>query len=160
MRRLATLALAAAACAPEPPTDTADTGPTTPAEEAAACTLRSQAGRAMIPGETPDSTAPQLPLGTEPATLSIVPDKPNYVRLELAGPGTLVVFASEVNVLMHLQQGVNPLESEAPAPVEGCPDTVPERHDIPIDAAGTYHLRVAWAGFRTLWVYADLLPPA
>jgi hypothetical protein len=128
--------------------------------QAAACALREQVGRAMTPGQTPDTTAPQMPLGDEPATLSIVPDQPNYVRLELSAPGTLVVFSSEVDVLMHLQEGVEPLPADEPAPVEGCPDQIPERHDIVVDAAGTYHLRVAWAGFRTLWVYADLLPPA
>lgn len=160
MRLLAFIAVSAAACTPEPPADTADTGPVTPAEEAAACALREQVGRAMTPGQTPDTTAPQMPLGDEPATLSIVPDQPNYVRLELSAPGTLVVFSSEVDVLMHLQEGVEPLPADEPAPVEGCPDQIPERHDIVVDAAGTYHLRVAWAGFRTLWVYADLLPPA
>lgn len=160
MRQLAFIALGAAACAPEPTDTSTDSGPETPAEEASACALRGETGRAMTPGQTPDTTAPQMPLGDEPATLSIVPDQPNYVRLEISEPGTLVVFASEVDVLMHLQQGVDPLPAEEPAAVEGCPDEIPERHDIPIDQAGTYHLRVAWAGFRTMWVYADLLPPA
>lgn len=156
--RLALAALALAACTGEPPRDTADTGPVVPAEEQAACRLRDSVGREMTPGQTPDTTAPALPIGDEPATLAIVPDAPNYVRLELSEPGTLVVFASEVDVLMHVQEGVDPITAEEPVPVDGCPDTVPERHDVPIDAAGTYHLRVAWAGFRSMWVYADLLP--
>lgn len=157
--RAALSALLLVACTGETPLDSArDTAPPVPAEEEDACRLRAQVGREVVPGQTPDTTAPAIPVGGEPATLAIVPDSPNYVRLLADQPGTFVIFASEVDVLMHVQEGVRIIDSPEPAPVAGCPDEVPERHDVEVGAAGDYHLRVAWAGFRTLWVYADLVP--
>ena len=73
-------------------------------------------------------TAPALPApGTEPATITIVEDRANYVRVEVSDPGTLVLFASETGVLLTVNDGLDVLEAEAPVPVEGCPDDVPER---------------------------------
>ena len=146
------------ACKETPPADSADTGPTVPEEDVAACALRGQVGREMTAGETPDTTAPALPApGTEPATITIVEDRANYVRVEVPEPGTLVLFASETGVLLTVNDGLDVLEAEAPVPVEGCPDDVPERHEVAIAEAGTYTVRLAWAGYRQLWVYTDLL---
>lgn len=141
--------------------DPIDTGPDTdapPAEETAACEARDEAGREMTAGETPDTTAPLLPIGTEPATVTLVQDRANYVRVEITEPGTFVLYGAETGVIMDLQQGVDALTADDPVPNESCADGVPERHDIVVTEPGTYHLRFAWAGFRSIWVYAVLLP--
>lgn len=139
------------------PLDTQDSGPTTPSEEEAACRLRGEAGRRLTAGPTPDATAPAMALAAEPNTISIVPDRANYVRVEAEAPGMLVLFAGVPDVFVQMVDGTNPLPSEEPAPVSGCAEDVPERHEIDLPEAGTYHARIAWAGFSELWVYAELL---
>lgn len=152
------LSLVALACAgAEDPVETGDSGPVTPPEETEACRLTGEPGRRLTAGETPDTTAPALAVSSEPNTITIVPDRANYVRLEASAPGTLVLFAGVEDVFVHAVQGTEPLPAESPVAVEGCADDIPERHDIVLPEAGTYHLRIAWAGFTELWVYAELL---
>ncbi len=158
MRVLSLLSLLACACTGAvEPTETGDSGPVTPAEEAEACRLAAEPGRRLTAGETPDTTAPALAVATEPNTITIVPDRANYVRVEAGAPGTLVLFAGVEDVFVHVVQGTEPLAAEPPVAVEGCSTAIPERHDIPLPEAGAYHLRIAWAGFSELWVYAELL---
>lgn len=132
-----------------------DTGAAQLARDEEACSFRSMAGRTLTAGENPDTTAPEIILRTEPNTITIVPDRANYVRMEISRPGTLSVYAGEVDLFVQVVDGREPLTADEPEVVTAC-DDIPERHDIVIEEAGTYHARVAWAGFSELWLYARM----
>lgn len=142
------LSLLAVACG-DPKDDTAT------AEDPAthACEQAGNAGTAITAGATREEDASAvLEVGEDPFTVTLVDGATGWVRLDVPEPASLLLFAGTADVVMDLTHEDTAEGLPTPAPVEGCPDEVPEHFDLDLHEAGTWHLALGPAVVDTVWL--------
>ena len=126
--------------------------------DAAACSLRTDVGQQMTPGQTPDSTAPAIQALNTPYSIQLAANRGGWVRLVLPGAGRYTIHTGFAGVLygLYTEAGAHPMGEERPSEV--CPETIPAVY--PVDVAGptTLLMQLGPLTSMTFWVYVQQEP--
>lgn len=133
--------------------DSGVTGTTSP--DTAACSVRGDPGLAMMPGNSPDSTAPAIQQLDIPYTIELAPDAGGWVRIVFPAPGTYTLHTGFAEVFRGLWADDGERVLEEPRPSEVCADEVPEVFTITVGEPVTYYMQLGPLTSRLFWVYVQ-----
>ncbi|MBO86746.1 MAG: hypothetical protein CL927_15450 [Deltaproteobacteria bacterium] len=130
-----------------------DTDVTPP--DGAACAVRTDEGLLMVPGNTPDTTAPAIQSLSTPYTIQLAPNQGGWVRLVLPESGEYTIHTSFSGVLYGLwtDNGEYPLAAERPSDV--CADTIPAVYGVEVDTPSSLYLQLGPLSALYYWVYVQ-----
>ena len=107
----------------------------------------------MLPGNTPDSTAPAIMELDTPYTIQLAPTQGGWVRLVVPEAGTYTLHTGFADVLDGLwtDEGEHPIRRERPSEV--CPDSIRAVHVFETTEATTLYMQMGPLTSLYFWVF-------
>ena len=159
MRKLVQGALMVAllmGCAGKEPLDTGpsgDTGASSP--DGVACAARSDPGVQMVPGDTPNTTAPAILELSTPYTMQLTPTRGGWVRLELPDAGNYILHTGFAGVVQGLWNDSGEVTISAARPSAVCADEIPAVYSFSTSGPETLYLQMGPLASLTFWVFLE-----
>lgn len=117
-----------------------------------ACELVAQGpGTAVTAGATPEE-APNLSVGEETYTVSLVTGAVSYVGVTVAEDTAAILFVNTADVAANLWNGTEEVGLPEAAPNDFCPEDLPEHFDMDLHTAGTWYIELGPAAVADLWL--------
>lgn len=134
-----------------------DTGTTSPTS--AACERRSDAGLDVVPGDSPDTTAPALQDLDSPWTVDLSATG-GWIRLRFTEPGAYQLHAGFGGVVRSLYDDAGQVDLPEAVPNGACPSDIPEIYSFSVVSDTTWYLNLAPFEGRGLWLMTTASPTA
>lgn len=130
-----------------------DTGTSSP--DAVPCAAVADAGLAMTPGNTPDTTAPAIMDMSAPYTIELSADAGGWVRLVLPEAGSYTIHTSFAGVLRGLWTDTGEYPLGIARSNEVCPGDIPEAFTVTVTEPSTFYMQLGPLSAIYFWVYVQ-----
>ncbi|MDP2306486.1 MAG: hypothetical protein Q8P18_10710 [Pseudomonadota bacterium] len=95
-----------------------------------------------LPESETTGNAVVLPMDGEPYTAILADSVASYLAVQIEAPTLAILFVGTADVAFDLFNGEESVGLPPAAPVESCPEDIPEHFEIDFDTIGTWYIQL------------------